>query len=128
MFVQVDSGALVRTDAFVDIRVFYPFASSYQGSRLTALYRQQENRKRGEYGQRVRDVEHEYFTPLVFTTGGGMAAEATVFFKRLASLLSEKRNETYLCVMGWLRCVVSFSLLRSSLVCLRGTRVKKKKI
>ena len=115
-------------DAFFDIRVFYPFASSYQGSRLTALYRQQENRKRGEYGQRVRDVEHGYFTPLVFTTGGGMAAEATVFFKRLASLLSEKRNETYSCVMGWLRCVVSFSLLRSSLVCLRGTRVKQNKI
>ena len=57
-----------------------------------------------------------------------MAAEATVFFKRLASLISEKRKESYACVMGWLRCVVSFCLLRSSLVCLRGTRIKQKKI
>ena len=57
-----------------------------------------------------------------------MAAEATVFFKRLASLLSEKRKEQYACVMGWLRCVVLFCLPRSSLVCMCGTRIKQKKI
>ena len=119
---------IAEKDAFFDIRVFYPRASSYRGSRLASLYRQHENKKRAEYGQRVREVEHGCFTPLVFTTGGGMAAEATVFFKRLASLISEKRKESYACVMGWLRCVVSFCLLRSSLVCLRGTRIKQKKI
>ena len=52
-------------------------------------------KKRREYGQRVRDVEHGSFTPLVCTTDGGMAPEATVFFKRLGSILAEQRNETY---------------------------------
>ena len=109
-------------DAFFDIRVFYPFASSYQSSRLESLYKQHETKKRTEYGRRVREVEGGSFTPLVFTTGGGMAGEATTFFKRLASLLAEKRDEAYSVVLGWLRCVVSVSLLRSSIRCLRGTR------
>ena len=109
-------------DAFFDLRVFYPFASSYQNSRLPALYKQHETRKRTEYGRRVREIEGGSFTPLVFTTGGGMAGEATIFYKRLASLLSEKRDEPYSVTMGWLRCVISISLLRSSIRCIRGTR------
>ena len=111
-------------DAFFDVRVFYPFASSYQNSQLASVYKQHESKKRLEYGRRVREVERGTFTPLVFTTGGGMAGEATIFFKRLASLLSEKRNEPYSITMGWLRCVISFSLLKSSIRSVRGTRKK----
>ena len=70
-------------DAFFDIRVFYPFASSYQSSRLTALYMQQENMKRGEYGERVRDVEDAYFTPLVFTFGGARLRKPLSFLNAL---------------------------------------------
>ena len=61
------------------------------------------------------------FIPLVFTTRGGMAQEATACLKRLASLLSECRNEPYCTVMGWLWCAISFCLLRSSLACIRGS-------
>ena len=82
-----------QQDAFFDVRVFYPFASSYRDSLLASVYRQQEQRKRLEYGKRVRDIERASFTPLVFTTPGGMASEATVFFKRLASILAEKGGE-----------------------------------
>ena len=109
-------------DAFFDVRVFYPFASSYQNSRLQTLYKQHERQKRGEYGRRVREIEGGSFTPLVFTTNGGMAGEATIFFKRLASLLAERRDESYSVMMGWLRCAISICLLRSSIRCVRGTR------
>ena len=51
-----------------------------------------------------------------------MAREATVFYKRFVSLLAEKRNENYPVVMGWLRCTLSFSLLRSAIMCVRGTK------
>ena len=78
-----------QQDAFFDVRVFYPGASSYRNSSLASVYRQHEIKKRHEYGQRVRDVEHGSFTPLVCTTDGGMAPEATVFFKRLGSILAE---------------------------------------
>ena len=108
-----------QQDAFFDVLVFYPGASSYRNSSLASVYRQHEMKKRREYGQRVRDVEHGSFTPLVCTTDGGMAPEATVFFKRLGSILAEQRNETYSATIGWMRTVISFCLLRSSLTCIR---------
>ena len=88
------------------------------------MYREHERKKKTEYGRRVREIEHGCFTPLVFTTSGGMAPEATVTMKRLASLVAEKKKETYSQVMGWIRCRISFSLLWSSLLCLRGSRTK----
>jgi len=48
-------------------------------------------------------VEHSTFTPLVFSATGGMAHEATIFYKRLSSLLSEKWKEPYALVLGWVR-------------------------
>jgi len=66
-------------------------------------------------------VEHGTFTPLVFSGTGGMADQAFVFYKRLASLLSEKRNEHYAVIMGWIRCCPSFFLLRSAIPCIRGS-------
>ena len=112
-------------DAFFDVRVVHPFAPSYRGQRIASLYRQHELKKRAEYGQRIREVEHGTFTPLVFTTIGGTAGEATVFYKRLASLLAEKRDEHYSIVMGWLRCSLSFILLRAAITCVRGTRKRQ---
>ena len=84
-----------QQDAFFDVRVFYPLALSYRNSRIQTVYRQHETQKRLHYGRRVLDVQRGCFTPLVFTTGGGMAQEATACLKRLASLLSERRNEPY---------------------------------
>ena len=45
-----------------------------------------------------------------------------IFFKRLASMLAAKHQKPYAHVLGWIRCRLSFSLLRSSIVCLRGAR------
>jgi len=42
-----------------------------------------------------------------------------MLYKRLASLLATKWNDDYGKVMGWLRCCLSFSLLRS---CVCGAR------
>ena len=108
-------------DAFFDVRVFYPFASSYRSQKLE-VYKRHEATKRLEHGRRIIDIEHGTFTPLVLTTGGGMARKATVFYKRLPSLLAEKRSEEYSVMMGWLQCTLPFSLLRSAIMCVRGTR------
>ena len=64
------------------------------------------------------------FTHLVFSTAGGMGREATTTFKRLASMLTEKKNEPYSVVMGWLHLRLSFSLVRPALPCLGGRRTK----
>lgn len=100
-------------EAFFDIRVFRPNAPSYRSKSLSSLYHQHESAKKREYGQRVRDVKHGAFTPLVLSTTGGMARECTTFFCRLASMLGEKRKTPYHLVIAWLRCKVSFALIRS---------------
>ena len=66
--------------------------------------------------------EHATFSPLVLSTTSGLAKEATIFYKRLASLLATKWEESYNTVLCWLHCHLSFSLLRSSIQAIRGTR------
>ena len=57
---------------------------------LQAAFRRQEQAKKREYGERVREVEHGVFTPPVLSTTGGLGREATTFYKRLADLISSK--------------------------------------
>ena len=109
-------------DAFFDVRVFYPNASSNRSTNATSVYRRHEQAKKREYGQRIREVERGVFTPLVLSTNGGMGREASTFYKRLADLLSQRRQQTYSTVMGWLRCRISFASLRASIMCIRGSR------
>ena len=106
---------------FLDVRVFNPFAQSNRVSSLTSTYQRHEKEKR-HYGQRVRDIEHAIFLPLVFSASGGMGKSATTFYKRVASLVSEKTKVPYSQVMSWIRRRLSFALLRSSIACLRGAR------
>ena len=108
--------------AFFDVRVFNPFAPSNRHSSIAATYRQHERVKKRQYEQRIREIEHSSCTPLVFSTTGGLAPAANTFYKRLASMLAEKWNQPYSSTIGWLRCRLSFSLLRSSIMCIRGAR------
>ena len=105
-----------------DTRVFYPHARSYQSRSLPSLYKRFESEKKREYGERINTVEHGSFTPLVFSACGGMGHEATVVVRKLASALASKRRETYSRVINWLRCRLSFSLARSAIRCVRGSR------
>ena len=107
-------------DAFFNVRVFYPNASSNHSTVVSSAYRRHEQAKKREYGQRVRDVEHGLFTPLVLSSNGGMGKEATTFYKRLADMIAQKRQHPYSMVMGGLRCRLSFASLRSCIMCIRG--------
>ena len=100
------------------MRIFNPSAPSNQP--LHSAYQRHDKEKRCEYQQRVHAVENASFTTLIFTTTGGMGDAATQFYKRLANLLSAKLS--YGIMMGWLRCKLSFSLLRSAIMCIRGAR------
>ena len=79
--------------AFFDVRVYNPFSTTYIRSTLKASHRRNEQEKRRQYDSRIRTVEHGTFTPLVFTTAGGMGPAATTFYKRLASNLSDHHKK-----------------------------------
>ena len=98
--------------AFVDVRVFNPSAQSNRHSPLSSVYRKHEQEKRRQYYQRIREVEKATFTPLVLSTTGRMGRAATTFYKRLASMVGEKRGVTYATTLNWIRCRLSFALLR----------------
>ena len=103
----------------LDVQVFNPFAPSNRQSSLAAAYKSHEKEKKRAYRERIREVEYGSFSPLIFSVFGGMAKEATIFYKRLAFLLSEKWTQHYSTIISWLR---SFSLIWSSICCLRGAR------
>ena len=52
----------------------------------------------------------------------GMAKESTTFYQKLASLTAEKTSQPYSSVMEWMRCCLSFVFLRTSILCIHGTR------
>ena len=110
---------------FFDVKVVNPFASSYQNSQIQSVYKRCERQKRQKYEARIREVEHATFTPLIWSTSGGAGPACTWFLKRLACMLADKRDEPYSVTMAWLRCRISFSLLRASTMCIRGARSSK---
>ena len=111
-----------RQKSFFDLRVFNPLAPCYSRSSLDAPHAMNERYKIRKYSERIINVEQGTFTPLVFTSAGGMTRQSQIFYKRMAELMAEKRGEKKGFFMAWLRCKLSFSLAKSALLCLRGSR------
>ena len=111
-----------RQRAFFDVRVFNPHAQSYQNTSLSQCYRKNEQEKQRAYDQRVREIEHGSFSPLIFSTTGGMGTIATVVYKRLAAMIADKCEKPYSQIIQLIRCRLNFSLLRSAIMCIRGSR------
>ena len=111
-----------RQMAYFDVRVFNPIAKSYLNSDLSYSHRSNEQAKKRNYNNRIQSVDQGSFTPLVFSCFGGMAKECSTFYKRLAERIAEKRNISTSLAMNWIRTRLNFHLLRSCLLCLRGSR------
>ena len=107
---------------YFDVRILNPLAPSNRNQGLSGMYRTHERAKKRAYEQRIQEVEHSSFTPLVLSANGGMGNEALTFYRRLASLLAEKWDSHYSTTLGWLRCRLSYSLLRSAIQAIRGAR------
>ena len=107
---------------FFDVMVSHPTADSYMNKSVDQLYSQNESLKKNKYGDRIRNVEKASFTPLVFTTTGGMSPECTRMNKQLAERISNKTKESYSHVVRHIRTRLRFSLLRATLVAIRGVR------
>lgn len=110
--------------AFFDVCVFNAFAQSNIARPLTSTYEFHERRKIAKYAERIREIEHGSFVPLVFSSSGGCGPTTQKCVKRLAFLLSKKRKIRYSDAINWLRRRIAFSLLRASSQGLRGARSK----
>ena len=103
------SGTPSPCDKGVPLKKAYPVSCSH------------ERDKRLCYEKRVLEVKHGSFTPLVFSSVGGIGQAATVRYQQLVSLLAEKHGQSYLKTVSWIQCMLNFSLLRSCITCIRGS-------
>jgi hypothetical protein len=115
-------------NAFFDIRIFYPHAESYLSRSPAKVYSSLEKQKKRQYADRIIQVERGSFTPLIFSTSGGAGQECQLFIKKLATLVAEKTSVSYSRHLGVLRTRISFALVRSAIMCLRGTRRRRARI
>ena len=107
---------------FFDVRVTHPNTLSNRNKPLRQIYKEQQQEKKRKYNERIIEIEKASFVPLIFTTSGGMGPECERLNKRLAELISSKRKESYADVMSYIRKKLRFSLLRATLIAIRGFR------
>ena len=92
------------------------------------MYRAHEEQKKTKYNARVLQVEKATFSPIVFSTTGGMGDEATQFYKKLAKKTSKKTGQELCDVTCYMRRRLRFELLKTCLISLRGYRGKPKEV
>ena len=108
--------------AFIHVSVLDPNASRYLNTSIQQCYSINEKEKKRNYNERILQIDHGIFTPLVFSLYGGMGRECKTFYSRLAELLSIKRNISKSVATNWIRTKVSYALLKPSLLYVRGSR------
>ena len=67
-------------------------------------------------------MEKATFNLAVFLKSGGMSNKCKQFVNRLADLIARKRKDRYCDVVRHVRTKIRFSILRSTLIALRGYR------
>ena len=111
-----------------DVRIFHPYAKTYENHKLSDIYARHEKEKQRNYLQRVLQIEKASFTPLVYSTHGGMANEAKRFHKKVALMIADKTRESYSDVLNCMRTKLTFAMLRSVLISVRGSRGRTRKV
>ena len=108
--------------AFFDVRIFNPTAKRYVNQEILKTYEVNEKDKKKLYNKRILQIEHGSFTPLVMSATDGMGRECKKFYACLAEMISCKRGTSYSIITAWVRRKITFSLIKSTGMCLRGSR------
>ena len=109
---------------FCDVRVFNPLTKCYRTKTLAKVHELNEKEKKVKYAARVVEVENGSFTPLVFSCFGGMSFECGNLYNKVAEKIAEKRDICASVAKNWIRTKLSFCLLRTTNLCIRGSRTK----
>ena len=111
-----------QTEALFDIRVVDTDAQSYC-ARTHDVLSIAEGEKKHKYLQACQD-RRATFTPLCVSVDGMLSSEAAFFVKGMSDFLAAKWERPYSVVSGWVRARLSFAILRTALLCVRGSRTK----
>ena len=92
------------------------------------MFNQNESAKKREYNDRVIRIEHGTFTPLVTSAYGGYGREASRFLSVLIDKVAEKHDMHTSIVANYIRTKLSFEIVRSQVLCIRGSRTLRKAV
>ena len=106
---------------FFDVKVFNPYAKSCPKCKPDS-YKHHKSIKKLKYEQRIA-----IFCPLIFSFTGVAGPSASKAIQRLASRISDKKEESYSHVITYIRTKLSFALLRRSILCHRGARSMRRR-
>ena len=70
-------------------------------------------------------VEHGTFTPVVMSAFGGFGRETGKFVSRSTEKIADKHDIPNSIVANYVRTKISFELVRSQVMCIRGSRVRR---
>ena len=68
------------------------------------------------------EIEHGSFTPLVMSAYGGVSRETERFMSLLITKIAEKKDVPVSTIANFVRTKLSFILVRSQVLCIRGSR------
>ncbi len=107
---------------FFDVKVFNPFSKTSLNKKLDTAFKANETAKKQEYCERIVQIEHGSFTPVVMSAYGGFGVETGRFVASLIDKVAEKRGLHRSFVANYIRTKLSFHLVRSQVLCIRGSR------
>ena len=113
-----------QTEALFDIRVIDTDAQSYVNRSPMEVLRVAEREKKMKKYSIACEERRGTFTSFCCSIDGLLGHEAEAFLRRLGDCLAVKWERSYSEVMGWIRARLVFTVLRSSIMCLRGARTK----
>lgn len=82
-----------------------------------------ENEKKLKYGAAC-EARHANFTPLCMSVDGLLGTEVSSFTNRLADRLAIKWDKSYPDTLFCIRSKFSFAIIRTTNLCIRGSRTK----
>ena len=62
--------------AFFDVKIINPNSATYSNITQEKAYKPAEHEKKRNYNDRILNVEHDTFTPLIYSINDGMGTEA----------------------------------------------------
>ena len=122
-YMAVRSVCMPQAEALFDVRVIDTDAQSYCNHTPREVINAAENQKKSKYTTACEE-RRASFTPICCSVDGVFGSEAEVFLKRLGERLAAKWDRGYSQVIGWLRARMSFAILQSSILCVRGARTR----
>ena len=81
--------------AFFDVEVINPNSTSYLQYSTKKTLENAERQKARRYNERILNVQHGSFAPLIYSVTGGVGPQAKIFEKLLCNKLAYKKGQIY---------------------------------